>query len=139
LFYLIFLIPFLASCASAPASGDKQQAAANVQETAVLPCWRSESCRVNSYPESEWYLGFAEDTLSHKTNAAEFRSLLEQQARGKIAESIRMDVSSRTEIETKSELRSSGGLSAENAGEKAFRSAIPDVWAKIKVQILGDL
>jgi hypothetical protein len=32
-----------------------------------------------------------------------------------------------------------GGLSAENAGEKAFNSAIPDVWAKIKDKVLGDL
>jgi len=112
LFYLIFLIPLLVSCASAPAPNNKQQTAANIQET-PSPCWRNESCRANSYPENEWYLGFAEDTLSNKTNAAEFRSLLEQQARGKIAESIRMDVSSRTEIETKSELKSSGGLSNE--------------------------
>jgi len=121
LFYLIFLIPLLASCASAP-TPDNKQAAANIQET-PSPCWRNESCRANSYPENEWYLGFAEDTISHKTNAAEFRSLLEQQARGKIAESIRMDVSSRTEIETKSELRSGGGLSNETIN-KIFAETI---------------
>ena len=122
MFYLIFLIPFLASCASAPAPDNKQQAAANIQET-PSPCWRNESCRANSYPENEWYLGFAEDTLSNKTNAAEFRSLLEQQARGKIAESIRMDVSSRIEIETKSELRSNGDLSNETIN-KIFAETI---------------
>ena len=121
MFYLIFLIPLLASCASAP-TPDNKQAAANIQET-PSPCWRNESCRANSYPENEWYLGFAEDTISHKTNAAEFRSLLEQQARGKIAESIRMDVSSRTEIETKSELRSGGGLSNETIN-KIFAETI---------------
>jgi hypothetical protein len=32
-----------------------------------------------------------------------------------------------------------GGLSIENAGEKAFRSAVPEVWAKVKDKILGDL
>jgi len=32
-----------------------------------------------------------------------------------------------------------GGLSAENAGEKAFRSAVPDVWSKVKDKILGNL
>jgi hypothetical protein len=32
-----------------------------------------------------------------------------------------------------------GGLSVENAGEKAFKSAVPDVWAKVKDKILGDL
>jgi hypothetical protein len=32
-----------------------------------------------------------------------------------------------------------GALSAENAGEKAFRSAVPDIWAKVKDKILGNL
>ncbi len=32
-----------------------------------------------------------------------------------------------------------GGLSVENAGEKAFRSAASEVWASVKDKILGDL
>ena len=112
MFCLIFLIPLLASCASAPAPNNKQPAAANVQET-PLPCWKNEFCRANSYPENEWYLGFAEDTISNKTNVTEFRGVLEQQARGKIAESMRMEVYSQKEMETKGELRSGDGLNSE--------------------------
>jgi hypothetical protein len=112
LFYLIFLIPLIAGCASstAPASYHKQIIAPS-QETS--PCWRNESCRLSSYPENKWYLGFAEDTLGYKTNITESRNLLEQQARSKMAESIKIDVSSRTETETKSELRFGNGFSSE--------------------------
>jgi hypothetical protein len=108
--YLIFLTSLLASCASSPAPAPKQIDTPS-QETS--PCWRNETCRLNSYSENEWYLGFAEDTLGHKANITESRSALEQQARSKMAESIKMDISSRTEIETKSELRSVDGFSSE--------------------------
>jgi len=111
--FSVAFITMLASCASAPApTNENKPVVANIQET-PSPCWKRESCRANSYPENEWYLGFAEDTLNFKTNAAEYRNMLEQQARGKIAESIRMDVSSRTEMETKSEFKSGGGLNSE--------------------------
>jgi len=111
LLYLIFLIPLLASCASSTATADKQ-VAANSQETSP-PCWRNETCRLNNYSVNEWFLGFAEDTLEYKANLAKSRGALEQQARGKMVESIRINVSSRTEMETKSELRSGDNFSNE--------------------------
>lgn len=109
--YLIFLIPLLASCASSTAPADKQ-VVAHSQETSS-PCWRNESCRLNSYSNNEWFLGFAEDTLGYKANVAKSRGVLEQQARSKMVESIRMDVSSKTEMETKSELRSGDNFNSE--------------------------
>jgi hypothetical protein len=108
--YLIFPISLLASCASSTVPAPKQVAVPS-QETS--PCWRNETCRLNSYPENEWYLGFAEDTLGYKANITESRSMLEQQARSKMAEGIRMDVSSRTETKTRSELRSGNGFGSE--------------------------
>jgi len=108
LIYLIFLIPLLVSCANtvpAPVVVPNQEASS--------PCWKNESCRLKSYPANEWYSGFAEDTLGYKENVAKSRNILEQQARSKMVESIRMDVSSRTEMETKSELKSNNGLSTE--------------------------
>jgi len=110
LIYLIFLIPLLVSCARTP--DPAKQTVAYIQETPA-PCWRNELCLSNSYSEDEWYLGFAEDTLGDRANTAEYRGVLEQQARGKMVESIRMDVSSRTEAETKSEFRSEGNFSSE--------------------------
>ena len=120
LIYLTFLIPLLASCARAPAP--EKQAATHKQEPSA-PCWRSELCRLGSYSENEWYLGFAEDTLGGKANTAEFRNVLEQQARSRMVESIRMDVSSRTEMETKSELRSGNGFNSETIN-KIFAETI---------------
>jgi len=109
----LFLIPLLANCARAPEPAKQVVAqVANAQESPA-PCWRSEHCRLSSYSEDEWYLGFAEDTLGNKANAAEIRSTLEQQARSKMVESIRMDVSSRAEAETKGEFRSNDGFSSE--------------------------
>jgi len=44
-----FLLAFI-GCVSAPPS-----------EPVV--CWQKESCLATTYPESEWYFAFAEDTL----------------------------------------------------------------------------
>ncbi|MDR2999881.1 MAG: hypothetical protein LBU89_01340 [Fibromonadaceae bacterium] len=104
-------------CAPSTATTSKQ-----IQETSP-PCWRNELCRSSSYSEDEWYLGFAEDTLKYRANAAEFRSMLEQQARSKMVESIRMDVSSQTETETKSELQVNDGFSKETMS-KIFAETI---------------
>jgi len=115
---IIFLTLLLSSCANtvpAPTIVPNPEASA--------PCWRNESCRQNSYPRNDWYLGFAEDTLGYRENVAKSRSVLEQQARSKMVESIRMDVSSRTETETKSELKSNNGLSNETIS-KIFAETI---------------
>jgi tryptophan 2,3-dioxygenase len=120
LIYLTFLIPLLAGCARSPAPA--KQAASHKQEPSA-PCWRSEFCRLESYSEDEWYLGFAEDTLAGGTNTAEIRNALEQKARSKMVESIRMAVSSRTETETKSELKSGNGFSNETIN-KIFEGTI---------------
>jgi len=66
-----------------------------------LPCWQKEVCLSMTYPESQWYFGFAEGNSDMPRNA------LEQQARGKMVEKIRVDVSSRTSIETRSKMNSS--------------------------------
>jgi hypothetical protein len=109
--YLIFLIPLLVSCVSST-TPVYEQAITHSQEIAS-PCWRNETCRLNSYSEDEWYIGFVEDTLGYKTNTTESRSMLEQYARSKMVESIRMAVSSQTEIETKSESYYKNGFSNE--------------------------
>jgi hypothetical protein len=76
-----------------------------------------------TYPESEWYLGFAENTLDGKANAAESRRMLEQQARGRMAERIRVGISSRTSTETRSNYRSKDGFGSEDIS-RDFVSAI---------------
>jgi len=63
-----------------------------------LPCWRKEACLSTTYSESEWYFGFAEGNSDMPRNA------LEQQARGKMVEKIRVDVSSRSSVETRSKM-----------------------------------
>jgi len=63
-----------------------------------LPCWQKEACLAATYPESQWYFGFAEGNSDISRNA------LEQQARGKMVEKIRVDVSSRSSVETRSKM-----------------------------------
>jgi len=58
---LALSIPMLIGCTSAP-----QQA-----EPAV--CWQKESCLATTYPESQWYFAFAEDTLRNGQNVATVR------------------------------------------------------------------
>jgi len=122
LIYLIPLIVLLVSCANTVAPPDRKLVAEYTQEISS-PCWKRESCRLSSYSEQEWYFGFAEDTLGYKSNVAKSRNILEQQARSKMVESIRMDVSSKTEMETKSELRSGDGLNSE-AISKIFAETV---------------
>jgi len=117
-FFLLFLILLVGCASTVPAP---EQIVAVSQDSQASPCWRSELCRSNNWPESEWYLGFAEDTLKHGANAAEARKILGQQARGRMVESIRMDVSSQTEI--KSESRSSNAFNRESIN-KIFAETI---------------
>jgi hypothetical protein len=107
---LALLIPVFVSCAS-------------TARQAELPCWQKESCLAATYPESEWYLGFAENGLDGKANAAEFRNILEQQARSRMAERIRIDISSRSSTETRSDYRSKDGSSSEKIS-RDFMSTI---------------
>jgi hypothetical protein len=80
-------------------------------------CWQKESCLATTYPESQWYFAFAEDTLGVS------REALEKQALGRMIERIRIDVSSRTSVETKSNYRSKDGKASEDIS-KDFISAI---------------
>jgi len=91
-------------CASAPPS-----------EPAV--CWQKESCLITTYPESEWYFAFAEDTLGVS------REALEKQALGRMIETIVVNVSSRSSLEAKSNYRSKDGTSSEEIS-RDFMSAI---------------
>jgi hypothetical protein len=101
LLLLALFIPLFIGCASTPRQAEP-------------PCWRKEQCIAMTYPESEWYLGFAENTIDGKANTAESRMMLEQQARGRMAERIRVDISSRTSTETRSNYRSKDGLGSED-------------------------
>jgi hypothetical protein len=96
---------------------------ASTARQAEPPCWQKESCLAATYPESEWYFAFAEDALKSGQEVAEFRSILEQQARGRMAERIRVDISSRSSTETRSDYRSKDGSSSEDIS-RDFISAI---------------
>ncbi len=85
-------------------------------------CWQKEACLASTYPESEWYFAFAEETLREGQNAADARTALERQALGRMAERIRVDVSSRSSVETKSSYRSKDGASSEGIS-RDFMSA----------------
>jgi len=74
--------------------------ASNTPPPQELPCWQKEACLSATYPESQWYFGFAEGNSDIPRNA------LEQQARGKMVEKIRVDVSSRSSVETRSKMSS---------------------------------
>jgi hypothetical protein len=77
------------------------------------PCWQKEFCLARTYPESEWYFAFAEDALKSGQEAAEFREALERQALGKMTERIKVDISSRSSTETRSDYRSKDGSGSE--------------------------
>jgi len=74
--------------------------ASTAQPQQEPPCWQKEACLSASYPESQWYTGFAEGNSDMPRNA------LEQQARGKMVEKIRVDVSSHSSVETRSKVSS---------------------------------
>ena len=97
-------------CASAP------------PQTEPTVCWQKESCLATTYPEGEWYFAFAEDTLRNGQNEAEARSALEKQALGRMIERIKVDISSRSSVETKSNYRSKDGIGSEEIS-KDFMSA----------------
>jgi len=63
-------------------------------------CWQKEHCLAATYPESQWYFAFAEDTVGVP------REALERQALGKMIERIKVDISSRSSLETRSDYRS---------------------------------
>jgi len=101
---LALVIPIFIGCASAPPP-----------EPAV--CWQKESCLTTTYPESQWYFAFAEDTLGVS------RAALEKQALGKMIERIKVDISSKSSTETRSNYRSKDGSSREEIS-RDFISAI---------------
>jgi len=82
-FILLVLAFALIGCASAPPPQE-------------LPCWQKEACLFATYPESQWYFGFAEGNSD--------MSAIEQQARSKMVEKIRVDVSSQSSVETRSKM-----------------------------------
>jgi len=79
-------------------------------------CWQKESCLTMTYPESQWYFAFAEGTLGVS------REALERQALGRMIERIRIDISSRSSTETRSNYRSKDGSSSEDIS-RDFMSA----------------
>ncbi|GBU23654.1 hypothetical protein R83H12_00270 [Fibrobacteria bacterium R8-3-H12] len=106
---LAFAILFIGCASTAPP----------LQEPA---CWQKEPCLAATYPESQWYFAFAEETLREGQNAADARTALERQALGRMAERIRVDVSSRSSVETRSNYRSKDGASSEGIS-RDFMSA----------------
>jgi len=98
---LALVIPIFIGCASAPPP----------PEPAV--CWQKETCLTTTYPESEWYFAFAEDTLGVA------REALEKRALGKMIERIKIDISSRYSTETRSNYRSKDGTASEEISRDA--------------------
>jgi len=76
-------------------------------------CWQKETCLAATYPESEWYFAFAEDTLGVA------REALEKRALGRMIERIKIDISSRYSTETRSNYRSKDGTSSEEINRDA--------------------
>ncbi|MCL1966526.1 MAG: hypothetical protein FWF67_01445 [Fibromonadales bacterium] len=91
---------------------------ASTAQQAELPCWQKESCLATTYPESQWYFAFAEDTIRNGQNVAA-REALEKQALGRMIETIIVNVSSQSSLKTN--FHSKDGSSSE---EMNFANAI---------------
>lgn len=63
-------------------------------------CWKDEKCRQVSYTNDEWYSGFAEDELKRGANVAESRGNLEQSARARMVESIKVNIGAQSQSNT---------------------------------------
>lgn len=63
-------------------------------------CWRDEKCRTANYTSDKWYFGFVEDVITRRQNVAEFRGNLEQTARARMVESIKINIGSHSQATT---------------------------------------
>jgi hypothetical protein len=80
---ILFLTPNLAHCQNIPAN-----------------CWRDETCRTANFTSDEWYFGFVQDAVKRKQNVTESRGMLEQSARGRMVESVRINIGSHSQTNT---------------------------------------
>jgi len=74
----------------------------------AAPLWINEARRDALYPSSEWFTGFSEGILERGDNLAHSLKQLERSAQNRMAESITLQISSRTNLQTVSSQRQQG-------------------------------
>jgi len=96
---------------------------AYAKEKETAPPWTDMAWRDANYPSGVWYVGFAQNTLPPKANAAEYLKTLERDALSKMVEGISVRVSGTSTVENTS-LRTRQDGDAQSVSSTSYRQKI---------------